>query len=131
MERSDVEDRLKAFFLAEPHGATAVYLFGSVARGTNRATSDVDIGVLFAQAPTGFAGLKLDLEGRIEAALGQRTQLVVMNKAPVDLIHRVLRDGRLLFEADRGARVAFEVKARNEYFDLLPHLERYRAPRPA
>jgi hypothetical protein len=44
----------------------------------------------------------------------------------VDLAHRVLRDGLLLLERDRSARIRFEVRARNEYFDLLPHLRRYR-----
>ena len=53
-----------------------------------------------------------------------------MNKAPVDLVHRILRDGRLVFEGDHGARVAFEVKARNEYFDLLPYLREYRRQNP-
>lgn len=53
-------------------------------------------------------------------------QLVVLNNAPVDLIHRVLRDGEIVFEADRSARIRFEVAARNEYFDLLPVLRRYR-----
>lgn len=128
MQRSP-EEILREFFANDAHGASAVYLFGSVARGTSRATSDVDIGVLLARPPSGFSGLKLDLEGSLETALGRRAQVVVMNRAPVDLIHRILRDGRLVFEGDHGARVAFEVKARNEYFDLLPFLERYRMPR--
>ena len=87
--------------------------------------------MLLAQPPSGFGGLSLDLEGSLESALGQRAQVVVMNNAPVDLIHCILRDGQLVFEGDHRARVAFEVKARNEYFDLLPYLERYRAPRTA
>ena len=131
MQRSQAEATLREFFAKDPHGASAVYLFGSVARGTSRGTSDVDIGVLLARPPSGFSGLNLDLEGSLESALGQRAQVVVMNKAPVDLVHRILRDGRLVFEGDHRARVAFEVKARNEYFDLLPYLERYRTPRTA
>lgn len=131
MDRRLAEDTLRAFFAQDPHGAVAVYLFGSVARGTSRTTSDVDVGVLLARPPSGFSGLNLDLEGSLESALGQRAQVVVMNKAPVDLVHRILRDGRLVYEGDHRARVAFEVKARNEYFDLLPYLERYRALRTA
>ncbi len=131
MQRGQAEDILRGFFAKDPHGASAVYLFGSVARGTSRPTSDVDIAVLLARAPSGFDGLSLDLEGSLESALGQRAQVVVMNSAPVDLVHRILRDGRLVYEGDHRARVAFEVKARNEYFDLLPYLERYRAPRTA
>lgn len=49
-----------------------------------------------------------------------------MNRAPADLVHRILRDGELLIENDRSRRVRFEVARRAEYFDLLPVLERYR-----
>ena len=48
--------------------------------------------------------------------------LVVLNRAPADLIHRVLRDGILVLDLDPSARIRFEVRARNEYFVLLPHL---------
>jgi hypothetical protein len=46
---------------------------------------------------------------------------------------RVLRDGRLLVDRDPSARIAFEVRTRNEAFDLEPILARYRAApeRPA
>jgi len=44
-----------------------------------------------------------------------------------DLVHRILRDGILCLDRDRSARIRFEVKARGEYFDLLPYLQRYRA----
>ena len=52
--------------------------------------------------------------------------LVVLNRAQPDLIHRVLRDGRLILDRDPGRRIAFEVRSRNDYFDLLPFLRRYR-----
>ena len=61
--------------------------------------------------------------------LGLPVQLVALNRAPVDLVHRVLRDGKLIVDRDRGRRIRFEVKARNEFFDLQPVLARYRAPR--
>ena len=103
------------------------YLFGSVARGDSHAGSDVDVGVLYAsEPPRTLEGLGLDLEHDLGHVTGHRVQLVILNRAPVDLIHRVLRDGVLLKDADRSARIQFEVKARREYFDLLPILRRYR-----
>ena len=39
----------------------------------------------------------------------------------------MLRDRQLLLDRDRSARLRFEVRSRNEYFDLLPVLQRYRA----
>ena len=105
----------------------AAYLFGSVARGTESSSSDVDVGILLRTAPSGeLSDFRFSLEGDLERALGRKVQVVVLNHAPADLVHRVLRDGRLLLERDRSARIRFEVRARNEYFDLLPILNRYR-----
>jgi len=53
-------------------------------------------------------------------------QIVVLNRASPDLVHRVLRDGQILVDRDRPRRLRFEVQARNEYFDIAPVLRRYR-----
>ena len=127
MDRREVERLLREHFAEDPGDAAAVYLFGSVARGEAGPASDVDVAVLFrSEPPPGMAGLALDLEGSLERRLGRSTQLVVLNRAPVDLVHRILRDGVLVLDRDRSARIRFEVRARNEYFDLLPILRRYR-----
>lgn len=127
MDRLEAERALRAHFAESPGNAAAVYLFGSVARDEARATSDVDVAVLLHGDPAdGLAGLALPLEGALERRLGQRVQLVVLNHAPADLVHRVLRDGVLVHDGDPSTRIRFEVRARNEYFDLLPMLRRYR-----
>lgn len=121
---------LAAALEQEPSGLACAYLFGSRARGDARPGSDVDLAVLLDHdPPRTLAGLHLDLADRLSAALGRTVDLVVLNRAPVDLVHRVLRDGVLVLERDRSARIRFEVRARNEYFDLLPFLRRYRRPR--
>jgi predicted nucleotidyltransferase len=112
-------------------GLVCAYLFGSTARGVARPGSDLDVAVLFASDPPHtLAGLHLDLADDLSAATGRPVDLVVLNRAPVDLVHRVLRDGILLLERDRSARISFEVHARAEYFDLLPYLQRYRRTAP-
>ena len=89
------------------------------------------MGVLFARAPPRtLAGLPTEMQEELTIRVGRPVDVVVMNEAPVDLIHRVLRDGKLVAERDRSARIRFEVKARNEYFDLLPILNEYRRARP-
>ena len=108
----------------------AVYLFGSIARGTARTGSDVDVGVLFDSPPLRqLNGPRFTIEGELERALGRPVDLVVLNDAPVDLRMRVLRDRRLLIDCDPSARIAFEVRTRNEAFDLEPVLARYRQER--
>jgi predicted nucleotidyltransferase len=118
---ADIEARLAEFFAleAERQGIAAAYLFGSVARGTAGRKSDVDVAVLYAgDPPTGFASLGIPLAGDLERLLHRPVDVVVLNRAPADLVHRVLRDGHLLVERDRSRRIAFEVRSRNEYFDL-------------
>ncbi len=126
MDQTSIEQTLGCRLATRPN-VVAAYLFGSRARGDARATSDIDLAVLLATEPTGaFARLGLGLEAELERGLGHPLQVVVLNGAPVDLVHRVLRDGKLLVDRDRSARIRFEVKARNEFFDLLPILQRYR-----
>lgn len=130
MTSRDIERILREFFAAEDGGLVAVYLYGSVARGTAGPASDVDVGLLFRTTPGGgFEALPLRLEGRLEELLGRPVQAVLLQHAPPDLVHRVMRDGRLVLDRDPAVRIRFEVQARNQYFDLLPHLERYRRHR--
>lgn len=133
MSTASIEQALRELFAAEPGAIIAAYLFGSVARGTAGARSDVDVAVLYAVAPPAtLEGLPLALESRIEKLAGRPAQVVVMNTAPVELIHRILRDGVLLLDRDPSARIRFEVQARNAFFDLQPILARYRRrPLPA
>ena len=126
----DIARRLASFFEDNAHGASAVYLFGSVARHEAAGDSDVDVGVLFADPPARTLDAQpYGLEGDLERHLGGRVDLITLNDAPVDLRARVLRDGLLVFERDRAARIRFEVRTRNEAFDLEATLRAYRAPR--
>jgi len=128
-----IEARLKAFFGEDPRGAVAVYLFGSAARGEAGPKSDVDVGVLFAtDPPATLEAPQFAMEAALERLLGTPVQVVSLNRAPADLVHRVLRDGRLVLDRDRAARIRFEVRSRNEYFDLAPIRRLYRRyPAPA
>ena len=127
MDEASIISTVIRYFAKHAENIVAAYVFGSVARRTSKPSSDVDIAVVFAvpPAPT-LSGLALDSQADLEQMLGCPVQLVVLNDAPVDLVHRVLRDGELVHESDRAGRVNFEVAARREYLDLLPILRRYR-----
>ncbi|MBI4951831.1 MAG: nucleotidyltransferase domain-containing protein [Myxococcales bacterium] len=105
----------------------AAWLFGSVARGAARERSDVDVAILTGRPrPRTLDELPLDLESALAARLGRPVEVVILDHAPVDLVHRVLRDGKLLLDRARAERIRFEIAARNRYFDLLPILREYR-----
>lgn len=127
MDLTEIEQRARDVMASVNGDLVAAYLFGSVARDTASDSSDIDIGVLLRSIPAGRLGdSQFGLEGTLEKSLGRQVQVVVLNGAPPDLIHRVLRDGRLLLDRDPSSRIRFEVKSRNEYFDVLPFLNRYR-----
>lgn len=128
MDAARSAERLRQAFKGREQGVAAVYLFGSVARGESRAGSDLDVAVLLEPAPARgtYESLRLDLRAEIESELGQEIDFVVLNHAPPDLVHRVLRDSVLVIEPDPSSRVRFEVRARNEYWDLKPYLDEYR-----
>jgi uncharacterized protein len=110
--------------------ALAVYLFGSTARREDRGGSDVDLAVLFAEAPPRtLDGPRFAIAAELEPIVGREIDLIVLNDAPVDLRMRILRDGDVLIDRDRAARIAFEVQTRNEYWDFEPALALYRSPR--
>ncbi len=126
MNAAVIQKTLSDRFASQPEIA-AVYLFGSVARGTQHSRSDVDLGILYEETPPRtLSGRPFGLEADLTELVGLPVQIVVLNDAPVDLIHRVLRDGILIQENNPGRRIAFEVRARNEYWDLKPVLDRYR-----
>ena len=128
MDAQSSVERLRQAFKGREWGVAAAYLFGSVARGESRPGSDLDVAVLLEPAPERgtFESLRLDLRAELESDLGRKVDLVVLNYAPPDLAHRVLRDAVLIIEPSPSARVRFEVRARNEYWDLKPYLDEYR-----
>jgi predicted nucleotidyltransferase len=105
----------------------AAWVFGSTARGTASPGSDVDVAVLRGRPSTGtLDDLLCELASLLEGAVGRTVDLVVVDDADPDLVHRVLRDGMLVLDRDRSRRIAFEVRMRSLYFDLLPVREKIR-----
>jgi predicted nucleotidyltransferase len=128
MDCEAIERDLREFLatVAEREGIAAAYLFG-VARGTARPESDVDVGILYLEdPPLTLEGMGFGLEGEMESLLRIPVQVVVLNHVSVDLLIRVLRDGKLLVDRDRSARIRFEVKTRFKFWDLEPYLNLYR-----
>lgn len=123
-DRDPTIERLRAYFAAQHDQVVCAWLFGSVARNEARDDSDVDVAVLLdLPPPSSHPESGIALAGDIESSTGLPVDVVILNSAPPELVHRVLRDGIILFERGRSERIASEVKAQNEYFDLKPYLD--------
>ncbi|MCP4664564.1 MAG: nucleotidyltransferase domain-containing protein [bacterium] len=117
--------RLQLVFRGYPTIA-AVYLFGSVSRGTDSAESDVDLGLLLDQDGPGvelhrFLG---DLAARLEALTAPRPiDLVVLNVQGAVFCHEVILEGHLVYEGNRERRIDFESDTIVRALDFRPTLE--------
>ena len=97
MHRDATIETLRASFASADPSIVCAYLFGSVARGEHGGSSDVDVAVLFDPPPPAtLLGPVSRLHGELENALARDVDLLVLNHAAPDLVHRVLRDGVLL-----------------------------------
>ena len=104
-----------------------VYVFGSTVRGTARADSDLDIGVLFRQPCYGkdplhcFAAAQR-IGAHIGRALVKATDVLVLNGASLELAYEVIAHGICCYAPDLDARLEREAVLRGMYFDFKPFL---------
>jgi predicted nucleotidyltransferase len=102
------------------------YIFGSVVSGRTRPDSDVDIAVLVDRRvrPAQMLKYRLKLMADLGAVLRRADiEVVILNQAPPLLAHRVLSQGKLVFERFASARVRFQVMTASRYCDLIPMFE--------
>jgi predicted nucleotidyltransferase len=110
------------------------YLFGSHAAGNPQRHSDIDVAVYVddhrsTRAGYGYAA---ELTTHLMRALGtNEIDLVILNRAPPVLYHRVLRDGLRILSRDLRATTTREGYAFSRYCDYLPQLAKIEAARPA
>ena len=106
------------------------YLHGSRARGAARCESDIDVAVLLdEESVQGPAAVK-DSIWRLAGALGREVssdqlEIVILNRAPALLRHRVIGSGIVLFTRSEAERVRFVLRTLREYQDLEPRLREH------
>lgn len=97
------------------------YLFGSVAAGTARPASDLDVAVLL--TPGAGSAVVDRLIEALERASSRAVDLVDLSLAPPLLAHEVVRQGKLILSRDEDERVEFETRTVARYLDTA-HLRR-------
>jgi uncharacterized protein len=112
-------DALRAALAAEPSVQVA-YVFGSAGRGEDSSASDVDVALLAG------AELGLDRRARFSETLARalsfsrRVDVVDLRATSPVLMAEVVRDGVVVLERDREARIDFEMDAIRKFEDTRP-----------
>lgn len=107
--------------LLEPLGIEALWVFGSVARGTPRPDSDMDLGGLF-KAPPDLDAL-LGARADIGALVGREVDLVDLEAVSPILAFEVVKHGRLIHEKEPARRVRFVAELIGRYEDVKRFIE--------
>lgn len=95
---------------------SAIYLFGSAARGTTHPHSDADLAFL---PPHACDPLEVfEMTNRLADLLGREVDLIDLRSASAVMAKEVIRTGRLLAESDPSRRKEFEMLALANYARL-------------
>jgi predicted nucleotidyltransferase len=114
-----VIDRLRKVLQADERIAYAL-LFGSAARGSAHAQSDLDVAVGLTSGHSFTARDIGELTSRLESASGRAVHLVLLDEAPPGLAYRVFRDGVRLMVRDEHALKTRLARAILDYLDFQP-----------
>ena len=104
------------------------FLYGSRAKGTSIKTSDYDIAVFIDPKNSYDERLKkrLKLISLLAPILENKAQVIVLNDTKSVLLKFVVvKEGICFYETDHAARVYFELRAMQDYYDFKPFIEKY------
>jgi hypothetical protein len=106
------------------------YIFGSIARGTESALSDIDIAILIDDQQINEDKFRYGYKAEILADLMKilktnNVDLVILNEANTLLRHRVLYHGKLIYSKNEKKRIEFQTNTIDKYIDfkelMKPH----------
>ncbi|HHT09206.1 MAG TPA: nucleotidyltransferase domain-containing protein [Candidatus Atribacteria bacterium] len=103
-----------------------IYLFGSSIIGTQRAESDIDIGVVF-EKPEGIKNTMILFE-ELYQSLSQDfpdrdLDIVFLDFAPLTLQFEVVTTGKVIYRVSREFEYDYKEKIIKEYIDFKPLLD--------
>ena len=106
------------------------YIFGSIARGTESALSDIDIAILIDDQQINEDKFRYGYKAEILADLMKilktnDVDLVILNEANTLLRHQVLYHGKLIYSKNEKKRIEFQTNTIDKYIDfkelIKPH----------
>jgi len=111
-------DDLRALF-QRTDALVAAYLFGSYGTPDQTPLSDVDLGLIFRNGRAPGLDEELALRADILDALREEdVSIVLLDRAPSPLQHRVLSTGRRIYCADATAHADFVERVLDVYCDF-------------
>jgi predicted nucleotidyltransferase len=125
MEIQALKERLSTILLGLD-GVCLVYLFGSQIDGNLGPMSDHDLAVLVDRAVNGRR-VQAHLAHEFARSLQtDRVDVVLLNRASIELAYAIIAQGQVLYEQDVATRVEYEATILGRYGDLLPVLRMQR-----
>ena len=114
-------------YLSHEKPIIAAYLFGSMSKGNATEKSDIDLGILLKDNFDLLSNFdyKLRLMGELKDLTGRSVDIVFINSADPILQQQIRKHGKIIFERDKRKRIAYEIRARKNYFDFLPMHKEY------
>jgi len=116
--------------LREEKSIIALYLFGSSVKGQLKPLSDLDIAVLLDKKVPGdkFIEQYLKISGIATDMLKvEEIDLIILNEAPLRIVHNVLKTGNLLFCTDPVQLAGFIENNYKRYPDFMFYKNQYNA----
>jgi predicted nucleotidyltransferase len=125
MDAQALKDELSTI-LPELEGVCLVYLFGSQVEGNLGPMSDYDLAVLVDRSVDGVRVQARFVHQLARALQTDRVDVVLLNRASIELAYAIIAQGRVLYERDVATRVEYEATVLSRYGDFLPVLRTQR-----
>jgi predicted nucleotidyltransferase len=127
------ENIIKEFgnIFSKRENISAVYIFGSVAKGHSGKLSDVDFAILYEpnfsyDRHTFNDELMMSYELELilrKHNLSYQVDIVNLNKVGLVFQHNVVSSGKVIYESSRPSRIKFEANLISYYCDFKPTLD--------
>ncbi len=106
----------------------AIYLFGSYAKGKEKAKSDIDLAFVFDERfykEDPFRALQeAELLGtEIGKMMHKAVDVVILNGSSLSFAYYTVRNGLCLYESSTVNRILYEVALDNKYQDFMPFIK--------